>query len=401
MNEVFQTLFALKYGMARIRKAAVLARSTLFILPIIFTLLIPACWKRGDGGAILRGPLDTDPNVSDIVMGADVLSEGGSTTVSVVAADLDATGAPYPVTYIWEASVGSFIGSTGSSTTYNAPADVEEDTVVTLTVAVTGSGNATVIKEATLTVGDRPNRPPTAQPYYYEDVTSGTVVFVANATDPDDDPITHNWTVSPDATVMNPADSETEIRFFEPGVYTISLTVADDKGASNRYELTYVVAAYFPNIIWMSAEMGKDQQGAPDPDLVVVSIWVWQVTDCFEVDCPIIFDDTKLDWVPPPPPPGEWIIWLDALWGELMPPLMEFLPPNIINIAVAGDLPASGSGKIVEAKFKRQQGASGDVVFAFDTSPSPQGVAKTRYVDANQNFIEFTGGTFGVTYTLP
>jgi len=180
--------------------------------------------------------------VGDVGGGTEVSAYAGpDRTVSVqVPAALDGTGsydpAGLPLSFAWTlappAGSAATLEGAGTATPTFVP-DVAGAYVATLTVTAIGGGTAT--DSVTLTAA---NLPPAADPGGDRDVYVGTAVpLVANAADPDGEPISYLWTLEsrPEgsaAAIDGGALAEASLVPDVPGWYLVSLVVSDPSGTA-------------------------------------------------------------------------------------------------------------------------------------------------------------------------
>ncbi len=152
-----------------------------------------------------------------------------------------------PLTYKWTCTMGNLSNSTALSPTLTLP-DASAGTVVSCTLtADNGSGSANDSVEITLTGSSNPttNHPPVVEAGQNRTAFSGkTAVLSGDATDPDGDPLTYNWT----CTMGNLSNSNTLApTFMAPSVsvdttVVCTLTATDNKGLSNSDDVYVTVS---------------------------------------------------------------------------------------------------------------------------------------------------------------
>ncbi len=187
-------------------------------------------------------PPENQVPVAVAVSNADTITIGDETVLQ-----LDGTGSSDPeggeLTYAWSLATGS------PSCTITDPGSA----ITTVTDLVPGSygfilmvtdqqGATSAPVSVVVTVNPAPNQRPIAvassnvSEIILGGETTQLVLIGEELNDPDGDPITFLWTIandSPAATIVGNTNSNTEVTDLQPGVYTFSLVVTDDKGASS------------------------------------------------------------------------------------------------------------------------------------------------------------------------
>ena len=157
-----------------------------------------------------------------------------------------ATSEKYPVNYSWSASDGSVDG-TGADVRWSSAG--HRTGPYTVKVRVDNGRNGSAECVANLRIEQRPNRPPViACSADRTTVTQGDpVTITANASDPDNDPLTYSWNAS--AGKIDGSDSSVKFRTgdLSPGPYTINGHVDDGRtGTADCSVVVQVEAVKIP-----------------------------------------------------------------------------------------------------------------------------------------------------------
>ena len=158
------------------------------------------------------------------------------------------------LSYTWSASGGSISG-TGATVNWTAPDSGGSHKV---TVRVTDSRGGEAVSQVTITVGSPPVI--TSLVADREWITPfGSVQVTCNATDPDGDGLTYEWT----ATAGNISGTGLAVDWTAPqevGIYDITVVVKDNHGDSATDSLHISVATEQPAII-AGLDITKDRYG--------------------------------------------------------------------------------------------------------------------------------------------
>ncbi len=137
----------------------------------------------------------------------------------------------YPVNYSWSASDGAVDG-TGADVRWSSAG--HHIGAYTVKVRMDNGRNGSAECAANLRVEQRPNRPPViACSPDRNTVTAGDPVTIsANASDPDNDPLTYSWTANNNK--LDGSDSSLKLNTgnLSPGPYTVSGRVDDGRGGT-------------------------------------------------------------------------------------------------------------------------------------------------------------------------
>src|ERR1700736_6500600 len=157
-----------------------------------------------------------------------------------------ATSDKYPVNYSWSASEGAVDG-TGADVRWSSAGHRTGPYTVKVRVENGRNGSAECV--ANLRIEQRPNRPPViACSADRTTVTTGDpVTITANASDPDNDPLTYSWNAS--AGKIDGSDSSVKFRTgdLSPGPYTITGRVDDGRtGTADCSVVVQVEAVKIP-----------------------------------------------------------------------------------------------------------------------------------------------------------
>ena len=163
----------------------------------------------------------------------------GSCRISCHATDPDDD----ELSYNWSASGGNISG-TGAAVNWTAP---DSAGYYNVTITVTDGHGGEVMSQVTITVGD----PPTITSLVADAdwiTPSGSVQVTCNATDPDGDELSYEWT----ATAGSISDTGAVANWTAPqevGIYDITVVVKDGHGGSATDSLHIIVATEQPAII--------------------------------------------------------------------------------------------------------------------------------------------------------
>jgi outer membrane protein OmpA-like peptidoglycan-associated protein len=150
--------------------------------------------------------------------------------VSVVRADANSPDGS-PLTYAWSATGGTVDG-TGPEVRWNPGSSAPGS--YTVTAKVTDATGASVSCSSDVHVEPRPNRPPTmtcsASPASVPAGDKATIT--ANASDPDNDPLTYSWTASGGTVSGSGASVQLDTTGLKPGPYTVTGQVSDGRGGT-------------------------------------------------------------------------------------------------------------------------------------------------------------------------
>ncbi|KQV07006.1 hypothetical protein ASC63_06585 [Leifsonia sp. Root112D2] len=204
-------------------------------------------------------------------------------TTTDLTTTLDASASHDPdgtiASYAWNFGDSSPIGSGSTTThTYSAPGQY----TVTLTVTDNNGATAQISHQVVATA---PNVPPTAA--FTMTTTPGTVsADGSTSADPDGTIASYTWNWGDGGPASDPTATPTAVHAYSSaGTYTVSLTVTDNKGASNTLGQNITVAAP-PNVppvaLFTSQTNGLtasfDGSSSSDPD-GTMSAWNWNFGD--------------------------------------------------------------------------------------------------------------------------
>jgi len=178
----------------------------------------------------------------------------GSTQVVCTANEADTDN----LTYNWGATGGTISGA-GSAVTWTAP---EKTGDYLITVVVSDGKGGAAKKDVIINVPEKPNNPPVIQAVKFTRPQHQPVIVKTNmtdaekaklpdlvirkyetadiscmASDPDNDKLTYIWQATGGKLIGNGANMQW-IAAGEPGIYTISVEVSDDKGAEATFQIT-------------------------------------------------------------------------------------------------------------------------------------------------------------------
>ncbi|WP_257459556.1 PKD domain-containing protein [Archangium lipolyticum] len=230
-------------------------------------------------------PPNQQPTLSAVKATPDVLDEGASTTLAVIASDPDGN----TLTYSWTQSpptpAGRFSDSTAASPTWTAPA-LTSDQAFTLQVTVSDGKGGTAQDSVDVSVTNLPeNQAPTisavtATPDTLDEGESTTLAVTAN--DPEGNTLTYSWTQSPptpagrfsDSTAANPTWTAPALTGDQ--TFTLQVTVSDGKGGTVQDSVEVPVtsvntppvvdAAITASATVVAGDSLKLSIGATDPD---------------------------------------------------------------------------------------------------------------------------------------
>lgn len=189
-----------------------------------------------DGGT---GSTQTTFSVADsppVLTRFDVPDEANEGDVVVFSAA--ATDGSDDLVYTWTVSDGTVLQGAEVSWTAAADGEFTVDLVVS-------DGAFEVEASAGIDVNNLP--PVVTRLSHAAELPEGVALsFAAEASDPGDDPLSYVWS-APGATLVSGAGTATTSwRFPDNGSYTVSVTVADDAGASDTFEETVSVSNVAP-----------------------------------------------------------------------------------------------------------------------------------------------------------
>jgi hypothetical protein len=182
----------------------------------------------------------------------DSVVPSGSCQITCHAIDYD--GDNDELSYSWSASGGQISGQ-GATVNWTAP---DSGGFYKVTVTVTDPRGGEAMSQVTITVGSPPVITSLVAPADWI-APSGSVQVTCNATDPDGDELTYEWT----ATAGNVSGAGSAANWTAPqevGIYDITVVVKDSHGDSATDSLHISVASEEPPII-AALRITKDRYG--------------------------------------------------------------------------------------------------------------------------------------------
>jgi len=179
------------------------------------------------------------PLITSLEAEPEIVHLGGSCQIVCIATDGD------ELTYEWSASGGGVSGQ-GATITWTAP-DSAGFYDVTVTVSDGRGGEA--VSEVTIEV--RPNSPPTISSLIADTAwahPSGSIQVTCNATDPDNDELSYEWSTT-GGNITGTGAVVTWTAPPEVGTYNVTVVVTDGYGSSDTRTLPVSVAPEQPPII--------------------------------------------------------------------------------------------------------------------------------------------------------
>jgi PKD repeat protein len=242
----------------------------------LYTVVLTVTDNQGaTGSQSLLIDVSTDPNIAPTAaIDASATSGTAPLTVSLDGSgstDVDGT----IVAYAWNFGNGQAGSGPTASATYTIPG------TYTVTLTVTDNRGATGTATTVVTVSPPPNQPPTAS--VAATPSSGTVPLLvqfssAGSSDPDGAITGYSWSFGNGQTSTSPNPS---VVYTTPGVYTATLTVTDNSGATAARSTTVTVnAANQPPVPVIAAAplsgaaplvVNLNGAGSSDPDGSIVS----------------------------------------------------------------------------------------------------------------------------------
>ena len=198
----------------------------------------------GSGTAVITVGLNTYPIVSNITANPVSIDRSESTSISLTASDADGD----PLTYSWSAGcAGSFNDATAQNPVFTADANaVYGSCTLSVTVSDGRGGVNTGTLGIRIAAAVTADLAPQVLSTYQQAVTvgpGGTLVFRAEAVDPEGGALTFAWSAS--AGTMGPATenattngTQSEVVWTAPSTGTgfgISVTITDSSGVSTTY----------------------------------------------------------------------------------------------------------------------------------------------------------------------
>jgi predicted secreted protein len=197
----------------------------------------------GQGGSaqastVVSTEANLDPSVASLSANPQTISPGQTSSITVTASDPNGDS----LSYQWSATGSWSVSGSGASATVTAPSDYGQTGVVTVKVTDGAGGSAT----GTITLSTRDNgapaisslsaNPPTVTP-------RGTTRLVVNASDPNGDKLSYNWSIpkgwkksSSSGSGGGPKPNELVLR--APDTYddkkSVEVTVTDGQGGSAK-----------------------------------------------------------------------------------------------------------------------------------------------------------------------
>ncbi|QSG05494.1 PKD domain-containing protein [Halapricum desulfuricans] len=128
-----------------------------------------------------------------------------------------------------------------------------------------------VVYDERIVVPTAPNTPPKAQFDYTPadpDPTENITVDATSSSDPDGNITSYRWDFSDGTTASGPSTNHS---YSEEGVYTVSLTVTDDRGAATTVSEQVTVDSTPPSIANATLRDGDDDRNVTSGDSVTIS----------------------------------------------------------------------------------------------------------------------------------
>lgn len=202
------------------------------------------------GVAIIDTDFNNFPYITKISATPTDLDVNETTQLEVTAMDLDGEG----LTYSWSSDCGgSFDDSTGINPVFTTPSTYPSANLCTLSVQVIDGRGGINTGDMTIHVRSplSSNVAPVIHVAYQSSSTTLTeqnVALYVEATDPEGQPITFNWSVSSGGSLDTPVTTATTSRVnfnaLTEGSYTITVSVMDDGLYHTDYTYTVVVGSY-------------------------------------------------------------------------------------------------------------------------------------------------------------
>ncbi len=201
-----------------------------------------------DGGADTASATITVNNVAPSIDSFTVPSgnEGDVLTLASSASDPGAD----TLTFAWD------FGDSNTATGANPTHTWIDDGVYTVTLTVTDDDGASVSQTGTATIANvAPSITSLVGPATGNEADPQD--FAVTWTDPGADTFTFTWDFGDGTPLVTGADAETHV-FVDDGVYTVTVTVTDDEGASDSTSMTVTILNVDPTIDTLVAGSGAE-----------------------------------------------------------------------------------------------------------------------------------------------
>ena len=184
------------------------------------------------------------------------------------------------LSYEWSASGGTMTGE-GATITWTAPNSAGS---YNITVKVTDGRGGEVMKQLTITV--RANRPPTINSLTADaewTLPSGSIHMTCDASDPDHDKLSYEWT----ATAGAVSGTGAAVNWSAPqevGVYNVTIVARDGYGGEDTRFIPLAVALGTPPSIEDSVVTPKGHKYLRESDKAGCDYDVWKLKD-YDIEC--------------------------------------------------------------------------------------------------------------------
>jgi PKD repeat protein len=370
-----------------------------YTTPGVYQAKLTVVDSDGDRDSQIRTiTVNEPPNVPPTA----AIAASGSGGQAPYTLQVDGSGSSDPdgsiTSYAWDFGNGRTATGPTASVTYTGPG------TFTVTLTVTDNRGATGTATRVITVTGAPNAPPTAVIRTVS--VSGTIPLTvnlsgANSTDPDGSIVSYAWNLGNGQTATGPA---VQVIYTEAGSYTVTLTVTDDRGATNTQSLVIEVSE--DSNIAPSAEIVADPISGTAPLQVT-----FDGTESSDVDGTIVsyawnFGNGQNALGPTPPPvtynlPGTYTATLTVTdnrgaTGVVSQTITVNRPPNQSPTANLTATPTTGSAPLL-------------VQFSSTGSTDPDGAVTgylwnfgngTTSTSPNPSATYTTAGTYTVVLTI-